>query len=46
MAGAGPCMTWDTSCRQRPQDHGKALKFYPKCDRSCCGGEVLKIEIA
>lgn len=46
MAGAGLCMTWDPSCRQRPQDHRKALKFYPKCDRSCCGGELLKTEIA
>lgn len=46
MAGAGLCMTWDPSCRQRPQDHRKALKFYPKCDRSCYGGELLKTEIA
>lgn len=46
MAGAGLCITRGPSCRQRPQDHSKALKFYPKCDRSCCGGELLKMEIA
>lgn len=39
------CRIQDQRCRLGPQDHGKALGFYPKCDSSCwCWGRNEVVE--